>query len=237
MKQGGLIIVSLALLFAFCLVPVAAQTRSVNFETYVVEDFDSPDTAEWAWAAVGSRFITEGYPLLKYFEGMPHALRVMQRNSDEKFQFLGMELKFNRKGNNWVDLFPTVQKDGETVPFEIPFKGRVSRVDVWVWGANYAYDLEMLVRDCNGIVHTVSFGMVNHQGWKNLAVNIPTNIQQVSPYLGGVQQMSFVAFRLRSRPMERVDRFNIFFDQLKALTDTYMESFDGFELVDASFKD
>lgn len=237
MKQGGLIIVGLVLLFAFCLVPVAAQTRSVNFETYVVEGFDSPDTAEWAWAAVGSKFVTEGYPRLKFFEGMPHAIRVMQTNTDSKYQFLGMEVKFNRKGDNWVDIYPTAQKDGEDVPFEIPFKGRVSRVDLWVWGASYAFDLEMLVRDCNGRVHTLPFGLVNHQGWKNMAVNVPANIQQVSPYLNGVRQMSFVAFRLRSRPMERVDSFYIFLDQFKALTDTFMESYDGFELVGASFTD
>ncbi len=237
MKQGGLIIVGLVLMFSLCLVPLAAQTRSVNYETYVVEGFDSPEASQWTWVATGSKFVTEGYPNLKFFDGMPNAIRVMQANTDNQYRFLGLEVKFNRKGDNWVDIYPTTEKDGATVPFEIPFKGRVTRVDLWVWGAGYAYDLEMLVRDCNGRVVTIPMGLVNHQGWQNMAVNIPTNIQQASPYLNGIRQMSFVAFRLRSRPTERVDSFFIFLDQFKALTDTFMDSYDGFELVGAQFTD
>jgi len=70
-----------------------------------------------------------------------------------------------------------------------------------------------------------------------MSVLIPGNIQQISPYLNGIQQMSFVAFRVRTRPTERVDNFYIFFDQFKALTDTYSDSYDGFELVGAEFSD
>jgi hypothetical protein len=235
MKQGGLFIAGLVLMVSLCAMPVFAEAAHVNYETYIVDNFDSPD-AEWTWKAAGSKFVTEGYPVLKYFDGMPNAIRVTQSDANAKYKFLGMEIKFNRKGDNWVDIVPFKKdSEGKEARFEIPFKGRISRVDLWVWGANYAYDLEMLVRDCNGRVITIPFGLVNHEGWKNMSVNIPTNIQQASPYLSGVQQMSFVAFRLRTRPTERVDDFYIFFDQFKALTDTYMPSYDGFELVGTSF--
>lgn len=236
MKQGGLIIAGLVLMFALCALPLAAQSRSVNYETYIVDDFDSPDESEWTWVAAGSKFKTEGFPRLKYFDGMPNALRVMQSSSDGGYKILGLEVKFDRKGDNWVDIVPVRKDSGdEVVPYEIPFKGRITRLDLWVWGANYSYALEILVRDCNGRVHTIPVGLVNHEGWKNMSVNIPTNIQQVSPYLSGIQQMSFVAFRLRTLPTERVDNFYIFFDQFKALTDTFMPSYDGFELVGTSF--
>ena len=236
MKQGGLIIAGLVLLFSLCAVPLAAQSRSVNYETYIVDNFDNPDASEWTWIAAGSKFTTKGYPVLKYFDGMPNAIRVMQTNAEGGYKFLGMEIKFDRKGDNWVDIVPTEKNSGDkVVTREIPFKGRIARLDLWVWGANYAYELEILVRDCNGRVHTIPVGLVNHEGWKNMSVNIPANIQQVSPYLNGVQAMKFVAFRLRTRPTERVDSFYIFFDQFKALTDTFLPSYDGFELIGADF--
>jgi hypothetical protein len=237
MKQGGLIIAGLVLLFTLCVMPIAAETRPVNYETYIVDNFDSPDT-NWTWIAAGSKFVTKGYPVIKYFDGMPNAIRVTQTDTKGTYKYMGLEVKFDRKGDNWVDIVP--MKPGSTDPkdrYEIPFKGRVSRVDIWVWGANYDYTLEMLVRDCDGRVHTLEIGTVAFEGWKNMSVNIPTNIQQVSSYLNGVQQMSFVAFRLRTSPTERVDNFYIFFDQFKALTDTYMPSYDGFELSGAKFSD
>jgi len=238
MKQGGLIIAILVLAFTCLCVPLSAQSRSVNYETYIVDNFDNPDDAEWTWVAAGSKFVTDGYPDLKYFDGMPNAIRVMQSNPEGKYKFLGLEFKFDRKGDNWVDIYPSRKGEGDkAVPYEIPFKGRITRLDLWVWGANYDYSLEILLRDCNGRVHTLQIGMVNFEGWKNMSVQIPSNIQQASPYLNGIQQMSFVAFRLRTMPTERVDNFHIFFDQFKALTDTYMDSYDGFELVEAKFKD
>jgi hypothetical protein len=235
MKQGGLIIAGLVLMFTMVALPVMAEDSHVNYETYIVDNFDSQGT-EWTWLAAGSKFVTQGYPQLKYFDGMPNAIRVTQVDPAGKYQFLGMEVKFDRKGDNWVDVVPMKKNaEGKDAPYEIPFKGRIARLDLWVWGANYAYELEVLVRDCNGRVHTLSFGLVDHEGWKNMSVNMPSNIQQVSPYLNGIQSASFVAFRIRSRPNERVDAFKIFFDQFKALTNTYMPSYDGFELVRSQF--
>ncbi len=236
MKQGGLIFACLVLLFSLFLAPLAAQSKAVNYETYIVDNFDNPDGPDWTWFAAGSKFATKGYPVLKYFDGMPNAIRVMQQKEDGAYKFMGLEAKFDRKGDNWVDIVP--MKPGSQDPkdrFEIPFKGRIARLDMWVWGANYAYDLEILVRDSTGRVHTIPVGLVNHEGWKNLSVNIPGNIQQASLYLNGVQQMSFVAFRVRSRPTERVDSFYIFFDQFKALTDTFLPSYDGYELAGVKF--
>jgi hypothetical protein len=235
MKQGGLIIAGLVLMFTMIALPVMAEDAHVNYETYIVDNFDSQGT-DWTWKAVGSKFVTQGYPVQQYFDGMPNAIRVTQADPAGKYQFLGIEVKFDRKGDNWVDIVPMKKNaDGKDAPYEIPFKGRISRLDLWVWGANYAYELEALVRDCNGRVHTLEFGTVDFEGWKNMSVNMPNNLQQVSPYLNGQQYATFVAFRLRTRPTERVDDFKIFFDQFKALTNTFMPSYDGFDLVNKPF--
>lgn len=167
---------------------------------------------------------------------MPNALRVMQSDSDKEYKFLGMQFKFNRQGDNWVDLYPT--KAQAIMPLLMKsLKGVVQRFDLWVWGAGYAYDLEILVRDCNGRIHTLPVGTLNYHGWRNLAVTVPTNIQQRSRYLSQLKYMSFVAFRIRTQPTENVDDFYVFFDEFKALTNTRTASYDGFELENAKFDD
>lgn len=242
MRRGAFVIAGFALLLGLAAFPALAQSRSVNYETYVVDNFDYPDEVDWTWTAVGSKFIAEGYPVLKYFNGMPNAMRVIQNEPEDEYKIMGVEFKFNRQGDNWVDIIPMSteeNEDGEevSVPHEIPFRGVVSRIDVWVWGAGYLYQLEVLVRDCFGRVHSLPMGWLDFEGWKNLSVNVPTNIPQTSRYLGDIQNLSFVAFRIRTKPTERVDDFYVFFDQLKVLTDTYKPSYDGFELIEADFSE
>lgn len=239
MKQGVALTV-FVLMFTIVCIPLAAQDSGVNYQTYMVETFDSPESSEITWNGVGSKFITEGYPVLKYFDGMPNALRVMQSDTEQQYKFLGVQFKFNRKGDNWVDIYPTKgsgEGDSAAAPYEIPLKGIVQRLDLWVWGAGYAYDLEILLRDCNGRIHTLPVATLNYYGWRNLAVTIPSNIQQRSRYLSQTKNMSFVAFRIRTQPTENVDDFYIFFDELKALTNTRLASYDGFELEKAQFAD
>jgi len=234
MKHGGFIFAGVVLVFLSVFMPLTAQDGTINYQTYMIDTFDLPEGQDWAYQAVGSKFVTDGYPVLKYFDGMPRAVRVMEEDP-EKAKFLGLEVKFNRKGDNWVDIIPT--KDGKNgkEAYEIPFKGNIHRLDMWVWGAGYYYDLEILVRDCEGRVHTLSMGLVNFKGWQNMHVTIPSNIPQSSKYLGNKNHLSFVAFRIRTRPSERVDEFKIFFDQFKALTDVFMDSFDGYELYESDF--
>ena len=119
MKQGVVLTV-FVLMFAVVCTPLAAQDSGVNYQTYMVETFDSPESSEITWNGIGSKFITEGYPILKYFDGMPNALRVMQSDSDKEYKFLGMQFKFNRQGDNWVDIYPTKGSGDEAAPYEIP---------------------------------------------------------------------------------------------------------------------
>ena len=56
MKQGGLIIAGLVLMFTMIALPVMAEDAHVNYETYIVDNFDSQGT-DWTWKAVGSKFV------------------------------------------------------------------------------------------------------------------------------------------------------------------------------------
>lgn len=216
--------------------PAFAQGRGVNYETYVLDSFDDAGDEPWMWIAAGSRFITDGYPVVKYFDGMPGGMRVMQDDPYGEYRVLGVQFKFNRQGDNWVDLIPVMPgEDGEDAPYEIPLRGIVSRIEMWVWGAGYLYELEVLVRDYEGRVHTLPLGRLNYEGWRNLTARVPTSIPQTSRYLNDNNYLSFVAIRIRTTPRERVDDFYVFFDQLKVVTDTYKPSYDGFEFVNADF--
>ena len=233
MRHGGLIFASVVAVFLCTAFPLSSQQSEVNYQTYMIDTFDNSE-GEWLWHGVGSKFVTDGYPIVKYFDGMPRAVRVMNEEA-ENAKFLGVQVKFNRRGDNWLDIVPSKQGDNGLEPYEIPFKGEISRLDMWVWGAGYYYDLEVLVRDCYGRVHAVPAGVLNFKGWKNMSVNIPKSIPQHSKYIGSEKNLRFVAFRIRTRPTEHVEDFYIFIDQFKALTNVFVDSYDGYELADADF--
>ena len=227
--------IAAALLLGVLCLPVSAQDRPINYETYIVDSFDNAGDVDWTWIAAGSRFVAEGYPVVKYFDGMPGSLRFIQADPNGDYKVLGIQFKFNRQGDNWVDIFP--MREGEEEPYEIPFRGAVTRLDMWVWGGNYMYQLEVLLRDYQGRVHSLPMGWLNYEGWRNLAVNVPSSISQASRYTGEDTSLKFVGFRIRTSPRERVDNFEVFFDQFRVLTDTYMSNFDGFEFARADFSD
>ena len=98
MKKGVVILGSLILGLAFC-VPAVAQPSSKAVETIVIDNFDTD--MEWSWAVQSSRFIAEGYPILKKFEGIPNSLIPYHKDSDPAAMVLGVKAKYDRKGDNW----------------------------------------------------------------------------------------------------------------------------------------
>ena len=229
MKKGVVVLFSLVFA-AFCL-PLAAQPNIKAVETDVVDNFDTD--AEWTWDVQASRFIEEGYPIIKKFEGIPNSLRPYHKDSDPTAMVLGVKTKYQRKGDNWFEVYP--KKDDKV--FEIPFIGTVTQIDFWVWGANYSYKLELLVRDADGRVHTLNAGSLMFQGWRNIVVNIPGYIRQHSKFRSGRRNMSFIGFRIRTDANEAVDDYVIYFDQLKYTTNTLSNVYDGYDLRDADFGD
>ena len=231
MKKGVVILGSLILGLAFC-VPAVAQPSSKAVETIVIDNFDTD--MEWSWAVQSSRFIAEGYPILKKFEGIPNSLIPYQKDSDPAAMVLGVKAKYDRKGDNWFEIFPVSNETGEAM--EIPLLGQVSQIDLWAWGANYNYYLELLVRDADSVVHVIPAATLNYEGWKNIVVQIPTAIRQQSRLRSGPENLTFVGFRIRSAASEYVDDFVIYLDQFRYTTNTMNFVYDGFELRKPSFE-
>jgi len=241
MKRGLKVLTGLLLLTLLGL-PAFAQPSSRSVETFVIDNFDSVgeqnymyngETYSWEWGVSTSRFVAEGYPKQGYYEGIPNSLKLLRRGNDTPAKVLGVQTAFNRKGDNWFEVYPMV--DGK--PFEVPFVGTVTQVDFWVWGANYKYYLELLVRDATGRVHVLQCGSLAFNGWKNIVVNVPGWIQQHSHLRSGPENMTFVGFRIRSDAEEYVDNFVIFFDQIKYTTNSLSFIYDGYELKDVEFED
>ena len=246
MKKGAVVFTSFAFLLAFS-IPAVAQPSSKAVETRIIDNFDnvgsqnyqvpgksvnSIETHNWTWNVQASHYKAEGFPKMDYFEGQPNSLKLFNKEGDTP-KVLGVKTSFLRKGENWFEVYP----ENEGKPYEIPFVGTVTQIDFWVWGANYLYFIDLLVRDADGRVYTLPAGNLAFNGWKNVIVQIPSNIRQHSRLRSGPTTMSFVGFRIRTDPDEYVDDFNIFFDQLKFSTNALSNVFDGYELKNVDFGD
>ncbi len=231
---------SVSLLICFIILSTAlvssalfADERVQNLESRVVESFDDPDAQQWH--VQGSKFIMDGFPKTRYAQAWPEAL--FGRNTeDRELYVLGARAAFDRTGYNYLEFLPVTEGDGgnlEPDPVELP--GRVKQLDMWVWGANYDYYMEVHIRDFTGRVHVLHLGDIKFVGWQNLRAAIPPYVPQAGGYVteGGFNKpIDLLKVVLWTKPTENVSGFNIYIDHIKVLTDTFVTRFDGDELAD-----
>jgi hypothetical protein len=172
---------------------------------------------------------------MSYVEAWPMQLFGNNPNNLDLMS-LGIWGSFDRRGHNWIDVYPIVTgtgRDGEPpVAFEIPMPGRIRSLDMWVWGSNHNFQLEAYFRDYQGMIHVLDMGSLAFTGWRNLRISIPERIPQsrrTLPYFAGLH---FVKFRIWTAPNERVDNFFVYFNQMQVLTDIFETLFDGNDLSD-----
>jgi hypothetical protein len=207
---------------------------TVNYESIILDSFDG-DSA-YIWKVDASKFATktdeDTFPKISYVSTWPSALFGANRQGLD-LRSLGVWGRFDRRGYNWIDVYPVDAEGGEDAgPAEIPMPGRVQYVDVWVWGSNLNYYVEAFIRDHLGVVHVLNLGNLGYQGWKNLRAYIPTSIPQAKRVLPRLAPLSFVKLRVWTQPREPVSNFYVYFDQLKVLSDTFESIYDGDELAD-----
>jgi len=222
----------ICLVFLVLAVPslLSAQVVSNTFgfqmediRSVILDDFEDN---ELNWQVDASRFKADGFPQVKpQVEGSPIALQSKFAVGENNY-VLGVRTAFTRKGYNRLWIYPEE---------EIVIPGNAKKIDIWVWGANYHYNLEAHLRDYRGIVHTVPLGSLHFMGWKNLSATIPRHIPQYIRYLPMERPLTLVRLAIWTEPIERVDDYFIYFDQLKVLTDVYRTRFDGDVLADQTF--
>ena len=105
----------------------------------------------------------------------------------------------------------------------IEFPGNVKEISVWVLGRGNDYNLEAMVEDWRGEVHSLKMGSVNFVGWRPLRVKIPRNIPQSADSFPQTRTLIFRKFKLVKSRVSNFDgrRFEdvvyIFFDELRVL--------------------
>jgi hypothetical protein len=237
MKRGGPLAVCLTIFFLLAL-PIFSDEMTTNLQSTIIEDFDNP--AESPWMILGSKFSSilktdsgdDVYPKSAFIETWPEAL-YKKKPEGKELRAFGIQGKFDRKGYNFIEIIPVKKADdGKMVPRSIPLPGRVKNMDLWVWGSNFDFYLEVHIMDHIGITHVLNFGDIKHIGWKNLGVNIPGSISQSVMYAPKRKAIELVKFVLWTKPHERVDDFYVYFDQVKIFSDMFESPFDGGDLAD-----
>jgi hypothetical protein len=235
MKHGSFKFLCLIIWACIAVLPSFGQYSAVMYDTKILEPFNGDEDSKYKWKADASRFATviddTRYPILQYVEAWPVAVFGYNREEgDPPLRSLGIHGKFDRTGYNWIDIYPVLADDPDEVPAEIPIPGKVQIFDMWVWGANLKYYMEIYVRDYRGVVYSFRLGDITYTGWRNLQAYLPKNIIQSRRTLPSYAGLTFVKFRIWTQPVERVDDFYIYFKQFKILTDVADPLFDGNDL-------
>ncbi|TVQ96188.1 MAG: flagellar filament outer layer protein FlaA [Spirochaetaceae bacterium] len=235
MKQGIRLFVCAVALLLVSIPPVTAQMRQTRqlrrplINSVVLDDFDSPDNQ---WIVRGSRFINEDFLEWEWVRAWPEAL-YRQEPEGRTLRALGLRAAFNRIGYNFLEIIPAEENDeGELVPRAIPIPGTAQSIDLWVWGSNRNYYIDVQLRDHRGLVHTLRLGDINFRGWSNLFVDIPTWIPQDSIFVPQRQGLELIKLVLWTRPQERVNEFFVYLDELRVVTNLAEDYWDGEQLAD-----
>jgi hypothetical protein len=227
--------ITLTLMLLFTAMSVMAQENTESLQVRPLITFD--DQAKMTnWIVQGSKFATQGYPQHKIVNGVfPDA--VYGRNKENRdLNSLGIWSKFDRKGYNYIEIIPaTKDSSGNLVPTTLQIPGKVQRMDLWVWGSNYNYSIDIFLRDYRGIDHVLHLGSLQFIGWKDLSATVPGSIPQSRRYLPEFQGLELTKMVIWTAPDEKVDDAYIYLDQLTILTDMYQRRFDGEALADPDY--
>ncbi len=234
MRHKGLFIVGL-----FLIMPITVFADSlITKEAIVVETFDGEGVTNndatgnpVIWKAKGSKFTASDYPKAAFANAFPEDLFGKNPENAADLNSFAVMGSFTRKGFNFLEIVPG-EGDGDqwrATPLELP--GKVEYFDLWIWGSNFNYSLEVHVVDYQGIVHVIDMGSIRHIGWKHMYVKIPGHIKQSGPYLPFFKGLSLTKLVIRTDPEEVVNKFYVYIDQLKVLTDTHIFNFDGENLT------
>ncbi|MFW5745000.1 MAG: flagellar filament outer layer protein FlaA, partial [Spirochaetota bacterium] len=218
-----------------------------NWQSIVLEDFDDGDSQ---WIVRGGKFLAvadedgDGEPDNDYDYPFEYQIvdgvwpEDMGEPESENPGVLGVQAAFTRRGYNYLEFVPIEDEpdeDGNPVPRAIAIPGRPEAIDVWAWGSNYDYYLEVQVRDYRGIVHNLKLGNLGYAGWRNLVTDIPNYIPRAVRFVPQRRRMELVKVVLWTRPEESVAGFHFYLDQIKVLTDMFETGFDGEQLAEPGF--
>ncbi len=235
MRRHRQLAVTVIVVFLFSAPPLLLaqqEDQPTDYRTVTIENFADPEASPWS--ARASRFIDEGRFRYNYFPEGPDAL--YRRTPEEERSSFGINAGFLRPGYNYIEVFPVEETaNGEIQPRGVTLPGRAEEIDLWIWGSNHDFYVDLHLRDHRGIIHRLHVGDLDYNGWRNHRVRIPPAIPQTSPTLPRVRELELVKLVVWTRPLADVSNFFVYFDEIRVFTNLYEPWFDGEQLGDPQY--
>ncbi len=232
-----LIFLSSAIMFAQTDVQYLQHRILASFDDQLEGDFLG-NSFSWIVRANGGNVIVrseEGEelrdpePISARFQTYPRALYNRNNPPPENPQALGIRASFLRQGYNYLEFIPVYADNPNK---GIPIPGIATQLDLWVWGSNHNYYMEVHLRDYRGVEHVINLGSLYFNGWRNVSGYVPNIIPQADFHnsLGKVLELTKIV--LWTTPNEKVDGFSVYLDEVKVFTNVFSAPYDGDSLAD-----
>ncbi|MGL4524654.1 MAG: flagellar filament outer layer protein FlaA [Spirochaetia bacterium] len=237
MKRVSALVLMLVLFVQTMYAQNATTRRLFKAETVLVENFTGqsvyPDVNENVqWIIKASKGSVTDFPKTAMANTWPEDKYGASPANADQLRAYSVNASFARRGYNTVEINPARTVNGQLQAVPLKLEGDIQRVSVWVWGSNYAYDLDAVVVDQEGIEHRLPMGKLNFMGWRNLTAMVPYGIPQRSkyPFASGLKLKGFV---ITTTPRESSENFYVYFTDVTVSTiiQRYFD-FDGSELID-----
>jgi hypothetical protein len=166
----------------------------------------------------------QGMIMTRMLEGKP-AARVeldAQRLKDEAElgipegnNVLGVRVDFYKRGMNQFHVYPMRP---------IAIEGICKTISVWVVGRNFKHLLKIIISDYYGNYQELTLGKLNFTGWKKMTVAVPPHIAQTDYHYSNRNGLKVLGLKVECDLEESWGRYYIYFDDMSAVTDLFMES-------------
>ena len=239
MKRGTVVSVLLILLIA---AGAVADEATTDWQGLVLESFDPEDPDSHEWIVQGSRFLAVDDPDFPFeyqiVSGPDMYPEEMRRPDVDEPGVLGVQAAFDRRGYNWLEFIPVSgeeDENGNPIAEPIPIVGSPVSISLWAWSPNNDFYVEVHLRDYRGITHQIRLGHTNYLGWRQLQATIPGSIPRSMRNAPFARPMELVKIVLWTRPDANVAGFQFYLDQIRVLTDVFVNRYDGEGLANPDF--
>ncbi len=160
-----------------------------------------------------------GLASLRRFEGGPAAKKPIEAEKALALPdqyVLGGKVQFFKRAANEAFFFPVRP---------LPIEGITKTISVWVVGRNYNHVLKAVVADYFNQRREITFGKLNFMGWKQLTAAVPPRIVQDEYHFANQRGLKLLGFKIEFDMMESYGSYYVYFDDLRATTDLFAESY------------
>jgi hypothetical protein len=175
----------------------------------------------------------EGFVTLRRLRGIPAEKATLDaaRLADETDlgipagqNVLGARVDFHKRGLHTFSVFPNKP---------LAIEGICKTLSIWVVGRNFNHVLKILIADFFDRPLELTVGKLNFSGWKKLTVAVPPSVTQTDFHFTTRNGIKFIGLKVDFDMEETLGKFYIYFDDLSAVTDLFLESnFDPDDMQD-----